>query len=192
MTTALEAMEAATATPDPAITAPPAEAAKPAVDTEALARELDAVNTGEVEELRKQNRDLLLRQFPEEMRPGINRVLEVHQEAQYVKTERAKLDTEKMGLARDRVLGGYKEFGVTEAHLKHCPDEAAMKEMAESIKALKVVAETDTNPDISKEKPNTANPGGAPAPDLRGRYKRRGLEAGMTGLIGDLMSGGAQ
>lgn len=214
MTTALEAMEQAQtagkpeeqkptdgeqkpagseAEASPPVTTPSFETAQGQVEAnEAAARK------GEVDQLKQLNRDLILNQFPEDMRPGVKRVLDLKEEAGYVQSEREKIDVEKHGMARDRVLAEYKDAGVTADHLKHCPDEAAMKEMAESIKALKGEGKGEgegetKNPGAMKENPSTATPGAAGgAKPAAEQFKRTGVEAGLTGLLSGWQSGEAQ
>ena len=216
MVTATEAMEQAAAKEKEAQKpAEGAEGTKPATSEEGAAapapsfaegqkqvEEIEAAAAaGDIEVLRKQNRELTVKQFPEEMRQGVGSVFDLHAEAGYVQRERKALDAEKVGMTRDRILKEYQEAGVTEAHLKHCPDEAAMKEMAESIKALKGEGEGEggkggeggkpaANPGAMNEKPSSSTAGAAGgAKPAAEQFKRAGVEAGVTGLLGGWQRG---
>ncbi len=210
MVTAVEALNTAGAEgappPDPAVGAPaekPAEGAAvapaakptPTIDkaAEQFAASEAAANEGEVARLREQNADLILKQFPEEMRPGVQRVLDVQKDANYLKSERVKLDTEKQGLAKDRILAEFKDVGVTAEFLENCPDEASMRTMAERIKALGVKpaegegggeGEGTPNPNLMNEKPNATVAGGGPQKSAIEQFHGKGVEIGMAGLLG--------
>lgn len=213
MPTALEALEqaAATETEKPAgaadaQTTTEADKDKPAApatptfeEAQAQVAELEKnASAGEVEKLREQNRGLILGQFPEEMRPGVKRVLDLASEASYVQSERTKLDEEKKGMSRDRVLAEFKEAGVTADHLKFCPDEATMKTMAESIKALggkpaegkgDEADKTTDNPPAMKEPPAATTTGGAPQTGSNEKYHRMGVEKGLSAMLGEFVYG---
>lgn len=221
MPTALEALEQAQAagaekptdgtTPPPATPAaegaptgsppasPPAVATLTLEEVRAHAVELEKnANAGEVEKLRTQNRELILGRFSEDMKPGITQLLDFASEASYVQTERAKLDAEKQGMARDRILTEFKDAGVTADHLKHCPDEASMKTMADSIKALggkppenkggEPGKPTD-NPPAMKDPPAATTTGGAPQTGSVEKFHRMGIEKGLSGLLGEFTYG---
>lgn len=194
----------APSTPD-GTTAGSSPASPPAVPTLTLeevrahAVELEKnANAGEVEKLRTQNRELILGRFSEDMKPGITQLLDFASEASYVQTERAKLDAEKQGMARDRILAEFKDAGVTADHLKHCPDEASMKTMADSIKALGGKPPEDKggepgkpteNPPAMKEPPAATTTGGASQPGSVERFHRMGIEKGLSGLLGEFTYG---
>ena len=180
--------------PDP-VTAPPAVATPSLEEAQAIVAESEKnANAGEVEKLREQNRSLTLRLFPEESRPGIERVLELQKDAIYIETERAKLDAEKSGMARDRIVDEFKEFGVTVDILKHCPDEAAMKSMAESVKALggkpaEVKPAPAASPAAMGEDPNPVPTGAAAQPGSVDKFHGQGVEKGMAGLLKEVVYG---
>ncbi len=182
------------------VTAAPAPAPTPAVvaptleEAQAIVAESEKnANAGEIEKLREQNRSLTLRLFPEESRPGIERVLDLQKDAVYIESERAKIGAEKATLARDRVVEEFKEFGVTADLLKHCPDEAAMKIMAESIKTLggkpAEAKPEGGNPAAMKEDPNPAPTGAAAQASSVEKFHGQGVEKGMAGLLSEVVYG---
>lgn len=192
MTSALEAIEAAkqegnqppveNQTPE----TPPVEATPPADNDSTFLDEVEATeraaSAGEIEALREQNRRLALRSVPEHLRPAAEQVLDLRDHAQKVAEREKAVEARERKETIAKVASEYAKYGVSAELLAKQPDEAAMREVAEAIKAAK--GEEDETPAIMQEGPSTTAPKGqATQPTLRERNKRVGLEKGLTNLI---------
>lgn len=155
----------------------------------------DAAKSGDIERLRKQNRELALAAVPENMRAVAEQVLDLREAALAVETDKTAIAKEKHAIAIEKVVKEFGEFGVKAELLSRFPDEKSMREIAEEIKAARNPEGDkkdgeEANPPIMKDKPTTGVTGNQPGqPRLAERYKRAGLEAGLTALLGGLATG---
>lgn len=196
MATALEALEQAkveSQTEPVTDQTKPETIHNPTVDTEKIMGELSAIDEAadkaDIARLREQNRKLVLDGVSPALRPTVEGILEIRETAQRVDRDRAELNKEKLDIARERILGEYKEHGLTAEMLKYCPDAEAMKELAEQVKAVKTPTEDEKEPAIMGEKPASSATGTKVEPKSAEKYKRSGVERGVMGLLNDWQSG---